>query len=280
MKSNVLREKALVVANVYLLVGMFASISTIVACGDDVAPAPTPDTFVSPDKGKPNPCASCNGCCLNGTTCMPGMNETACGLGGTACQTCGANEQCLAGVCQAKKPTCNATTCPDGCCDSVSGNCIKPPTAAACGMAGSACKVCDAQKEECKAGACQAKGPTSYGVFVVSAEVKNSDCGWQDNCDVYVEVTLGGGAPVKTGSIDNSEAPKWDFKVFDATDKELLTTKLTVVVKDDDGLLNKDDLLGECELTVTQKELDAGTLVSDCTEKVKNLTFSFKKATP
>lgn len=254
---------------------MLACLGLLVGCGDDGAPAPTPDSFVFPDRGNTNPCANCNGCCLNGQSCMPGNTEAACGFGGLACTVCGANELCLGATCQPQAPTCSATTCPDGCCDAVSNSC-KPSSDTSCGVGGAPCKTCGAD-EECKSGACAKKGPITYEVIVVSAEVLHSDCGWGDDCDAYVEVALGGGAAVKTDFVEDSETPKWDKKLFDATDAELLATKLTVVVKDDDGWPNPDDELGACELTVEQTHLDAGTLVADCPDKVKNLTFSFKK---
>lgn len=254
---------------------LLACLGLLAACGDDTGPAPTPDSFVFPDKGNTNPCANCSGCCLNGQSCMPGNTEAACGFGGLACTVCGANELCIGATCQPQTPACSAATCANGCCDAVSGSC-KPSSDASCGVGGATCQTCGGD-EECKAGSCAKKGPTTYEVIVVSAEVKNSDCGFGDDCDAYVEVALGGGAPVKSPAIDASETPKWDFKVFDATDAELLATKLTVTVKDDDGALNPDDELGSCELTVEQTHLDAGTLVADCPDKVKNLTFSLKK---
>ncbi len=206
---------------------------------------------------------------------MPGNTEAACGFGGLACSVCGASERCISATCQPQTPQCNATICPNGCCDTASGKC-KPSSNTSCGVGGVACQAC-ASDEACKAGSCTKKGPVTYEVIVVSAKVKNSDCGLGDDCDTYVVVALGGGAAVKTDPVNKSETPKWDKKLFDATDKELLSTKLVVTVKDDDGLLNPDDELGTCELTVEQKHLDAGALVTNCTEKVKDLTFSFKK---
>jgi hypothetical protein len=264
------------IARLAALLCFFVGLGLLAACGDDAGPAPTPDQFVFPDKGNTNPCANCNGCCLNGQTCMPGNTEAACGFGGLACQVCGSTDLCISATCQPQTPQCSAATCADGCCDATSGTCIKPPTDAKCGLGGATCQACGSD-EECKTGACTKKGPVTYEVIVVSAEVKNSDCGFNDDCDAYAEVALGGGAVVKTPDVDGSETPKWDFKLFDATSTELLATKLTVTIKDNDGALNPDDTLGTCELTVTQTDLDAGTLVSDCTEKVKNLTFSFKK---
>ena len=86
---------------------------------------------------------------------------------------------------------------------------------------------------------------------------------------------MGGGAVVKTDTLNATEKPVWDFKLFDATDKELLATPLKVTVKDADTWPNSDDELGTCDLTVTQTDLDAGQLVADCKTKVKNVTFSF-----
>ncbi|MBU0611791.1 MAG: C2 domain-containing protein [Armatimonadetes bacterium] len=226
-----------------------------------------------------NPCASCSGCCFAGNQCMPGNSVAACGFGGLTCQTCSGSDECQNGSCIPQAPQCNASNCVDGCCSSAN-ICVKPPTTSACGLKGGACKTCTGS-QVCQAGTCEAAASKTYAVTVNSAEVSNADCGgWTDGCDAYVEVALGGGALVKAPYVQDSEKPVWDFKLFDATDKELLATQLKVHVADDDGWPNPDDELGTCDLTVAQTELDAGKLVADCGTKVKNLTFSFKLSTP
>ena len=84
------------------------------------------------------------------------------------------------------------------------------------------------------------------------------------------------GGPRATPTIDGDDKPRWDYKLFTSTAAELTANTLKVVVWDDDswGTLG-DDKLGECQLTITQKHLAAGSFTGGCTSKVQDLKFTF-----
>ncbi len=94
-----------------------------------------------------------NGCCANGL-CVPTSTQSvnSCGLGGGQCRSCGAGNVCNNGTCQSV-PTCNAGSCPNGCCN---GNTCVPFTmqsTGVCGTAGQACRACLAN-QTCVTGSC------------------------------------------------------------------------------------------------------------------------------
>lgn len=91
------------------------------------------------------------GCCGFDDKCKLGRSATECGVGGVSCQVCGAGEQCENQSCT--KVSCDATTCPTGCC-SATGDCLPGTTEGACGSGGQACKTCDGQT--CENGQCKA----------------------------------------------------------------------------------------------------------------------------
>lgn len=106
--------------------------------------------------------ANCNGCC-NGDQCVTvdQQNVSTCGASGVACAACGANQVCLAGVCETTSPqqdagtdggsSCNATTCPNGCCANVGGAsaCFLGTSATYCGTGGEACSSCAGTGKVC-----------------------------------------------------------------------------------------------------------------------------------
>lgn len=104
-------------------------------------------------------CTNCPGCCANGTTCLPGDTAAACGTAGAACSTCTTTEKCTAGACLTNTGTCDAASCPSGCC-LPDKTCV--PFAgqgtASCGKAGEACNVCKTG-ELCQQGTCVANQP-------------------------------------------------------------------------------------------------------------------------
>ncbi|MCK5798225.1 MAG: hypothetical protein KAI47_13625, partial [Deltaproteobacteria bacterium] len=101
------------------------------------------------------------GCCAATGNCKNGSTNNACGLGGGQCAICDTtkNETCQTGVCKAINPTCNATTCPKGCCDDT-GACVPGTASANCGKGGQACSQCGSnlacvlQKCSCTATSC------------------------------------------------------------------------------------------------------------------------------
>jgi hypothetical protein len=96
--------------------------------------------------------SSCPGCCTSKGNCEGGEGEGYCGKGGKACVSCAEKQTCVSGSCLQAIKECNATTCPDGCCNS-QGNCIEQSTKSTCGIHGEACTPCGSN-EECVAGKC------------------------------------------------------------------------------------------------------------------------------
>lgn len=221
-------------------------------------------------------CTGCTGCCQNGS-CQAGTSATACGFGGLACQSCQSNEKCLSGTCvQDTSSSCNSSNCKTGCCDS-NGKCQETTSDSACGTAGNSCKACSTG-ESCVAGVCTKSSSAKYDVTLVSAKVKNGDCkdAWliPDSCDTFVEVQLGSykaKSPVKK----DTETPKWDYKLFTVSAKDLTDNSLKLKVIDDDTII--DDTLGTCSLSVTSSDISSGSLVKDC-QKAKSVTFKFTAA--
>jgi len=80
------------------------------------------------------------GCCISATACVPGNTSSGCGTGGKTCQTCKDIEVCDATSHSCRPTTCNATNCPQGCCDGTV--CRSGVTQGQCGLKGQACKAC------------------------------------------------------------------------------------------------------------------------------------------
>lgn len=116
-------------------------------------------------------CQSENGCC-NGETCQK-TNPLACGSSCTRCNPdladtcsngqcqCGTHAQCSAGQrCKtlpgdvAARCICDASTCPDGCCDA-NHICQRGADISACGAGGGACQTCPGTDVQCSGGTCQ-----------------------------------------------------------------------------------------------------------------------------
>jgi hypothetical protein len=91
------------------------------------------------------------GCC-QGNFCVTGSLDTECGFGGQSCQDCQAfGETCQGQVCQGGG-TCNAQTCPNGCC--LGGACIPGTLDNACGFGGQACQNCQTFGDVCQGQIC------------------------------------------------------------------------------------------------------------------------------
>jgi hypothetical protein len=95
------------------------------------------------------------GCCDQFGNCESGISSTACGANAVACQNClqlGAT--CDFQVCiVTPPPTCNVTTCPNGCCDG-NGFCESGQGTFACGDFGIACQDCASFGETCIGQSC------------------------------------------------------------------------------------------------------------------------------
>lgn len=115
---------------------------------------------------------SCAAGCCDGTQCVV-RSLTSCGIAGSTCTSCDSaladncgsdgvcrcggsapcemTQRCEAGVC-----VCDATTCPNGCCD---GNTCEVPGVSTCGRAGAACTDCS----QLRADTCSATGECLCG---------------------------------------------------------------------------------------------------------------------
>lgn len=117
---------------------------------------------------------NCKGCCA-GDVCLSGTAGNACGLGGLVCNDCSSKGQtCNSGTgqCEGPPPTCNAQTCPNGCCQG--NNCI-PSSNTTCGLQGKVCQNCTLSGGTCQSGACVVP-PTCNSGNCASGCCQNNTC--------------------------------------------------------------------------------------------------------
>jgi hypothetical protein len=116
------------------------------------------DDFALTDGGSPSTCsaASCpSGCCDETGQCRSGVGLTSCGTQGRSCISCpqAGFDTCFPDlkVCGNSLQTCNAATCPTGCCAVRGGRevCLSGTDDAACGVAGGSCASCSSQGQAC-----------------------------------------------------------------------------------------------------------------------------------
>ena len=102
--------------------------------------------------------ANCpNGCCDKSGKCQPGTTINSCGGKGMQCADCITEgfDFCdpMRRSCARNVRTCDATSCPDGCCVGLRGPkgslCYSGTSQNACGGQGDACQNCAAQGETC-----------------------------------------------------------------------------------------------------------------------------------
>jgi len=106
--------------------------------------------------------ATCKGCCDGAGNCAAGSSSTACGLGGQICIDCSAaSGTCSGGVCLTPPPTCDAKSCPKGCCSGTA--CLPGTLDSFCGTGGVACANCPAQGASCHAQKCVGSPPKCNG---------------------------------------------------------------------------------------------------------------------
>lgn len=134
-----------------------------------------------------------NGCCDATGVCRVGTDITACGGFGSACTDCDAAGQnacdAVTQSCGVRLDICDATTCPDGCCNG--SVCLVGDQYAACGTGGKSCfncaldgRACDPQTRICGTERC---GPNTcdgccVGDTCVTGDNANS-CGSKgDTC--------------------------------------------------------------------------------------------------
>ncbi|HEU0115099.1 MAG TPA: hypothetical protein VFQ80_10505 [Thermomicrobiales bacterium] len=167
------------------------------------------------------------GCCggPDGTTCQRGTDDAACGIGGAACQSCGActtcdgtqcvnataccgdTSSCQGGACvacaagqrcQGGQCVCNAASCPNGCCNGATCVPFADQTDQRCGTGGAACKSCTGH-DTCGGGG--TNGACGCTPTTCVAQGKNcgtipDGCGNTIDCGACVAPdTCGGGDP-------------------------------------------------------------------------------------
>ncbi|MBE2248820.1 MAG: hypothetical protein IAE78_04660 [Myxococcus sp.] len=136
--------------------------------------------------GSPNLCdpTSCAGCC-QGSLCLSGSTNDACGAYGAACQACGGATVCGSGQCRSSgaggggaatgggsSQGCSAATCV-GCC--FNDQCQPGNTASGCGKNGVACTACQ-MNQTCRVDqTCGVDPDASFRITPVSARVKMLD---------------------------------------------------------------------------------------------------------
>ena len=130
-------------------------------------------------------CGTCTGCC-DGTKCVELASETekVCGIKGKACAACPTGNTCDITSGKCTKPTsgaCNMSC--DGCCSPTDG-CVSYDNtdSFACGIKGSACKICPVVGGLCDdSGACtnQIAFYSTYQISIRSIDASGAGCAVQ-----------------------------------------------------------------------------------------------------
>ncbi|MBI5537396.1 MAG: hypothetical protein HY898_32030 [Deltaproteobacteria bacterium] len=173
---------------------------------------------------------TCSGCCDSSDLCRQGIEATACGANGQACQNCSnSGQQCdvASKTCQLQK--CGPANCSFGCCDASTGQCMKGLDIGSCGSGGGICQPC-APGQTCSAtgngGVCASTsdcGPwnCSYGCCDYNSYppqcMKGMDpwacgnggqtCQYCGNPEQTCVGTYNGGQCISSGSCDPSTCP-------------------------------------------------------------------------
>ncbi|HEU0116269.1 MAG TPA: hypothetical protein VFQ80_16390 [Thermomicrobiales bacterium] len=122
--------------------------------------------------GCPSPQVTCGGLCVDLQT-----DDNHCGSCGHAC---GSDQRCQDGSC-----ICDATNCPNGCCDGATATCKRGTSDSDCGDGGTLCQICNACQTcngttcAAKAGACcgEGKGACQDGQCVACAAGQRCQAG-------------------------------------------------------------------------------------------------------
>ncbi len=155
---------------------------------------------------------SCQGCCTTDGRCELGTQANACGVGASACQTCGPNDHCSGGICTPLifggndggntgtdagtgdggmnedggmgdggmgdgGVTCGPGTC-STCC--INGQCVAQVNNLTCGQGGNACQTCTGS-QTCTNGSCISTScsgcVTGAGTCLTTSQQSASQCG-------------------------------------------------------------------------------------------------------
>ena len=198
--------------------------------------------------------SNCTGCC-QGDVCENGDQDSACGSGGAACQTCTGTMKCsLVGSTRLCKTPTDATY-------SVALD------SAVITKLNSKGKEWDTPQESgcltCILGCCP---PDVYA--------RQKDL-------TYTGSVVAGMVP-SNSVVANSITPKWSMTLGTASTSQLTGGAISIMLMDDDAGILTNDLIGECKGTIQSSDLLAGQIVltkaaKHCTGNVVSITITFKK---
>lgn len=233
---------------------------------------------------------SCPGCC-DGTQCLGGSDNWACGTGGVPCQDCSAaGGTCSGGSCSAAG--CGPGSC-NGCCD---GNTCLPGTSkAACGVGGATCKSCGKSFQICSSGFCEIDPSSNWVLKVIRASINQNKVwdswliGDSKMPDPYFGIDWDTCSKWSidspcTGAESNTFDPEWWYEIGTFTAQEI-KGGWCAFVGDADGpgaCLPPFESIGLCPIKVYDSELEQGgkTVYScphpdDGTNHITYLEFKF-----
>jgi hypothetical protein len=163
-----------------------------------------------------------------------------------------------------------ADTC-DGCCDGDA--CLTGESPNACGVAGSACEVCD-PGFVCGVGACTVDRTSRWDVLADSADVFEDNAGgspWDPSGglpDPYANMKINDGVEDLEGSTDSPAdtlAPSWNQVVLvDVPAGAILDSGIDTTILDDDPLLDESDSMGTCVVTFDDSDFTGNNLTAVC----------------
>jgi hypothetical protein len=221
--------------------------------------------------------SNCSGCC-DGPECRSGLANENCGVGGSACKTCGASENCTKGICN-DPASCGPGSC-SGCC--AGSSCQSGKSRTQCGGNGGLCTAC-ADHEKCVAPTgCELDNDKLWGITVGKATLdpnKGWDT-WPANSapDVYIEIEIGT-VTAKTSQKDNEYNPVWNEYIGKIKAGTLLNVPLEVKILDNDSPFGP-ETIGSCNVTIPLNVLISGNdaFINACGTYVTKLTFKFTPA--
>lgn len=169
----------------------------------------------------------CTTGCVKDNTCMLGTTVEACGNNGSFCQTCGRGQSCVSGFCTQDQSSCNATTCPFGCCNGLN-QCIPylQQSNSVCGTGGSYCSTCSTvsgtglcQQGKCTSTTtCNSTSCPSGCCHATTGACMAYNVQFEDLCGTNGQTCAqcGSGNSCTLGVCSGDQSPKWAIKVVSA----------------------------------------------------------------
>lgn len=265
-----------------------------VQCVDCSASGATCDAGSGTCQASPPPTcdtSNCGGCC-QGTQCMPGTGDGACGQGGVPCEDCTQ----VGGTCDSSgtcttPPSCGPGNC-NGCCQGT--QCMPGTSPSECGSFGAPCTSCQVY-ESCYSGACQVDGTSKWQMQVIKASINQAKVwdswlvGDSKKPDPYFGVDWDTCSRYSIDSPcssteDNTYEPVWyhDLGTFTASK---IMGGWCAFVGDADGVASCSppfNTIALCSVKVYESDLQAGSKVlsscmhpDDGVSYITNLEFTF-----